>query len=81
MIHLCKLAGAIRHGKDPEYGRRFTQDEAEMLGRRFAALDQALQTEAKQYMPGFLLAEPTYYRQYDLPPEFAMAEFVASWKN
>ena len=52
-----------------------------MLGRRFAALDQALQTEAKQYMPGFLLAEPTYYRQYDLPPEFAMAEFVASWKN
>ena len=81
LIHLCKRAGAIRHGKDPEYGRRFTQDEAEMLGRRFAALDQALQTEAKQYMPGLLLAEPTCYRQYDLPPQFAMAEFVASWKN
>ena len=79
LIHLCKLTGAIRHGKDPEYGRRFTQDEAEMLGRCFAALDQALQAQAEQYMPGFLQAGPTRYRFYDLPPDFGMDEFVASW--
>lgn len=81
LIHLCKFAQHMAEGKDNEYGPRFTDKEAKTIWQRFGPLDDALQTDTEQYMPGFLARGPSRYRFYDLPVDFGIDEFVAGWNS
>ena len=79
LIHLCKYVQRMTGGKDPEYGPRFTDDQIKTLWQRFEPLDEALQADEPQYLPGFLAREPSRYRFYDLPTDFGLDQFVAGW--
>ena len=69
----------MHRGDDREFGPHFTPLQIQTLWQRFAALDQALQTDREQYLPGLQIPGPSRYRLYDLPPDFGLREFVASW--
>ena len=60
--------------------RRFTAAEAELLIRRFASLDAKLQTKTEQFVPGFQ-SGPTRYRFEDMPSDFEVDDFIASWNQ
>ena len=60
--------------------RRFTAAEAERLERRFAPLHARLLTETEQFVPGFQ-SGPTRYRFEDMPPDFEVDDFIASWSQ
>ncbi len=81
LIHLCKIAQRVQQGNDREYSPRFNPEEIQMLWKRFAPLDEALQADEEQYIPGFLARSPSRYRFYDLPKDFDIDPFVASWEN
>ena len=59
---------------------RFTAAEAELLIRRFASLDAKLQTKTEQFVPGFQ-SGPTRYRFEDMPSDFEVDDFIASWNQ
>ena len=63
-----------------ELAGRFTAAEAELLGRRFAALDTRLQTQTEQFVPGFQ-GGPTRYSPEHMPADFDVDQFIASWSE
>ncbi len=60
--------------------RRFTTDEAALLRQRFAALDARLQSEPQESVSGFQ-GGLTRYRREDMPTDFDVDEFIASWRE
>ena len=63
-----------------DLARRFTTSEAELLGQRFAPLDARLQSEPEESVPG-IQGGPTRYRPEDMPADFDVGEFIASWSE
>jgi hypothetical protein len=66
---------------DPQIDRiaeSFSLEEADVLWERFATLDAALKTDGEQFVPGFQFG-PSPYRFNEMPEEFGVDEFVASW--
>ena len=57
---------------------RFTADEAEQLWQRFETLDARLQADSDQFEP-MMHVTSTRYRFYDMPEEFEVDDFIASW--
>ena len=62
----------------PQFAARFTVDEAAALHRRFATLDNKLQAESEHFAPGFQ-AQPMRYFFNQMPADFTLADFIASW--
>ena len=60
--------------------RRFTIDETNLLWHRFADMDNRLKSEEDQYVPGFQTG-PTKYLFYDMPPNFEVEDFIATWDS
>ena len=60
--------------------RRFTVAETRLLGQRFESLDAKLQMEAEQFVPS-LSSRPTRYAQEQMPADFGLDDFIASWSN
>ena len=59
---------------------RFTAEEICQLWSRFAVLDQKLQSDQVQREPLFQ-GEPTTYYLYEMPENFEVEDFVASWNS
>lgn len=81
VIFLCKNAQMLNEGKNPSLESRFTPDEVATLWERFTPLDQALQLDGDEldHTQAFLIPAPSRYRLNEMPPDFGMEEFVASW--
>ena len=58
--------------------RRFSLDEIETLWKRFSVLDQKLQSDGPQLLAG-TQAKSAEYRVYEMPENFTLESFVASW--
>ena len=57
---------------------RFTADEAGQLWQRFKTLDAKLQADCDQFEP-MMHVTSTRYRFYDMPENFEVDDFIASW--
>ncbi len=57
---------------------RFTMSETDLLWRRFAVMDDRLKSDTDQYVPGFQTG-PTKYIFNEMPANFEVEEFIASW--
>ncbi|MBT5874394.1 MAG: hypothetical protein HOH43_13330, partial [Candidatus Latescibacteria bacterium] len=90
-VLLSKIVYKLRFGTHPKreaYGgdisqdgklaTRFSETEIETLWQRFSELDQAIQSEGEQFVPGFQ-SGPMKYNFNDMPPNFGLSEFMASW--
>ena len=60
--------------------RRFTIDETNLLWSRFTDMENRLKSEEDQYVPGFQTG-PTKYLFYDMPPNFEVEDFIATWNS
>ena len=60
--------------------RRFTMAESDLLWRRFAVMDDRLKSDEDQYVPGFQTG-PTKYIFYEMPANFEVEDFIASWNS
>ena len=79
LILLGKIVGRMQQDTEERYRPRFTSAEVQRLCQRFAPLDQALLADGEDYLPGFLIRGPVPYRLYELPTDFDVDIFVASW--
>ena len=52
--------------------------ELETLWARFVPLDAKLQSDTEQYVPGFQ-SGPMKYCFYEMPSNFDVEDFIASW--
>ena len=59
-------------------GARFTADEAALPWQRFETLDARLQADCDQFEP-MMHVTSTRYRFYDMPEDFEVDDFIASW--
>ena len=91
LILISKLVYKLRfdsHPKQRNYlrdwtqhevvGPRFSQKEIDTLWQRFSALDARLRSDEEQFVPGFQ-SGPMEYVYQDLPEDFDVEEFIASW--
>ena len=90
LVVLSKIAYLIRKYKDSEaedhandpciqsVADRFTASELEQLWRRFVVLDSKLQSDNEQYEPLFQ-SGPMKYFFYEMPVDFGVKDFIASW--
>uniref|UniRef100_UPI000B7D49FD phytanoyl-CoA dioxygenase family protein n=1 Tax=Candidatus Entotheonella palauensis TaxID=93172 RepID=UPI000B7D49FD len=62
----------------PQFAERFTPEEAEILWQRFERLDAKLQADREHFVPGFQ-SGPMHYFFEEMPADFGVEEFVASW--
>ena len=58
--------------------RRFSRNEIDSIWQRFGTLDAKLQTDAEQIFTG-AQGSPTWYRGYEMPANFEVEDFIASW--
>ena len=66
--------------KQPDVTGRFSAAEAAILSQRFAPLDARLRAETEQYIPGFQSGpEPIPYVFEEMPQDFELEDFIASW--
>ena len=79
LIQLGKIVGRMQQDTEERHRPRCTSAEVQALCQRFAPLDQALLAEREDYLPGFLIRGPVPYRLYELPTDFDVDTFVASW--
>ena len=63
---------------DEDLKPRFTQCELDILWHRFRPLDNNMQSDLKQYVPGFQSGPMAYYFE-EMPSDVAMSAFMASW--
>lgn len=63
---------------DEDLKPRFTQYELDILWHRFRPLDNNMQSDLKQYVPGFQSGPMAYYFE-EMPSDVAMSAFMASW--
>ena len=78
VVQLSKVGkGPVRRTRGP-VGSRFTEEEADLLWRRFAEFDRLLQVDEPHLVPGFQCKEPTTYR-FEEMPAMDVDEFIASW--
>ena len=92
LIVLSKIASAIHKYKDSDsddwqntdavkdLGARFTADELDQLWDRLGPLDDELKADTEQYESLFQNAAMMYHF-YDMPANFGMEEFIASWSG
>lgn len=59
---------------------RFSAEELEQLWERFSVLDSKLQTDTEQYESLFQ-SGPMKYNFYDMPANFGVEDFIASWQR
>ncbi len=65
---------------DEDLKPRFTVGELDILWRRFASLDEQVQSEAVQYVPGFQ-SDPMHYYFEEMPHGLNMETFMAGWRK
>ena len=92
LVVLSKIAYVIRDYKNSDaeestnapcfqrMANRFTVNELDQLWQRFAVLDSKLQSDTKQYEPLFQ-SGPMKYFFYDMPQDFGVDDFIASWNG
>ena len=87
VILLSKLAYKMRfeptdYGGDlkkyKEISQHFSSKELETLWGRFVPLDAKLQSDTKEYVPGFQSGPMKYYFN-EMPTDFDVEDFIASW--
>ena len=61
-------------------GERFTPDEAQTLWQHFKPVDDALQADTDQFLPGYQGRETRYFFD-DVPEDFSVGSWMAGWKN
>ncbi len=64
--------------QDAELGPRFSERERELLWSRFESLDQRLQSDEEQFVPGFQSVPMRYYFEM-MPERLDVDSFVADW--
>jgi hypothetical protein len=62
----------------PEFSNRFSQVEADALWKRFETLDKRLQGDQECFVPGFQSGPMRYFFE-EMPTDFGVEEFIASW--
>ncbi len=78
LLRPAKGAHQITLNWGPDFGKRFCADEIEALWRRFEPLDQRLQADEEQFMPGYQSGPMRYYFE-DFAEPFSVGDFVNSW--
>ena len=61
-----------------DMSRRFALDDIELLWKRFSVLDQRLRSDGPQLIAG-TQAKSAEYRVYEMPENFSLESFIASW--
>ncbi len=74
----ASYGGDISHDEDLK--PRFTDGELDTLWRRFAPLDELMQSHIRQYVPGFQ-SGPMHNYFEEMPTEVNMDRFLARWRN
>lgn len=64
--------------KYKEISQHFSSKELETLWGRFVPLDAKLQSDTKEYVPGFQSGPMKYYFN-EMPTDFDVEDFIASW--
>ncbi len=64
----------------PEFSNRFSQLEADTLCTRFETLDEKLQGDEENFVPGFQSGPMRYFFE-EMPTDFSVEEFIASWET
>ncbi|MDE2845768.1 MAG: phytanoyl-CoA dioxygenase family protein [Gemmatimonadota bacterium] len=70
--------GDISHDEDLK--PRFTAGELDALWRRFEPLDEEMQSDALQFVPGFQ-SDPMHYYFEEMPSGLSLESFMAGWRN
>ena len=65
---------------DEDLKPRFTEEELDTLWRRFALLDEQLQSGTMQYVPGFQ-SDPMHYYFEEMPSDLNMDTYMGAWRN
>ena len=63
----------------PEFAGRFSKEEAVALWDRFKTLNAKLQADDEHFSPGFQSGPMRYYFN-EMPADFGVEEFIASWE-
>ena len=66
---------------DENLAGRFTQADVERIWQRFAVLDAKLQADSEQHVSWSRSGKPSRYIVNEMPANFGVAEFVASWNG
>ena len=59
---------------------RFTREKATVLWERFKSLDVLLKTDEEHFLPGFQSGPMRYYFN-EMPPNYSVSDFIASWQE
>ena len=59
----------------------FSRAKTAMLWDRFSSLEEALQVEGGDYLPGLLIPGRVPYRLYEMPEGYEVEDFVAGWEG
>ena len=94
VVILCKVAQKLYQMSRPGYVhpkgtdpsrrlyldmiRRFSLDEIGSIWQRFAILDAKLQSDVERVYAG-AQGSATKYRGYEMPADFDLDDFIASW--
>ena len=62
----------------PKFADQFTPDEARSLWGRFSPLEALLQADEEHFVPGFQAIPMKHYFN-EMPADYSMADFIASW--
>jgi hypothetical protein len=69
------------NGRDMVYlGTHFTPEQTEILWKRFGTLNQKLKNSDQEDHPGFQRSMSKYDSD-NMPTDFEVADFIASWDN
>ena len=66
---------------DENLAGRFSAEEVDLLWQRFATLDAKLQTDTEQHVSWSRSSPPSRYIVNEMPANFEVAEFIASWDD
>ena len=66
---------------DENLAGRFSHEEVERIWQRFAVLDAKLQADSEQHVSWSRSGKPSRYIVNEMPANFGVAEFVASWNG
>lgn len=88
LIQLSKIVYKMRFrpdryggdiSQDKDLAPRFSPSDLDTLWQRFATLDARIQADAEQFVPGFQSGPMRYFFE-EMPADFGVDEFIASWK-
>jgi hypothetical protein len=78
--HPARAAFGSDISQDIDLAPRFSPAERDILWERFRTLDETIQSHKEEYIPGFQ-SGPMRYSFEEMPTNFDVEDFIASWET